>query len=45
MFKEIILQIATWTETIYTFISYVPQIYKLIKTKKSNNLSVISWIL
>jgi uncharacterized protein with PQ loop repeat len=28
-----------------TFISYSPQIIKLIKTKKSEDLSVSSWIL
>ena len=28
-----------------TFISYLPQIIKLVKTKKSNDLSVKSWIL
>ena len=28
-----------------TFISYFPQIVKLIKTKKSEDLSVQSWIL
>lgn len=45
MIKEMILQIAAWIETICTFISYAPQIYKLIKTKKSNDLSVTSWVL
>ena len=28
-----------------TFVSYFPQTVKLIKTKKSNDLSISSWIL
>ena len=28
-----------------TFISYFPQIIKLLKTKKSNDLSIQSWVL
>ena len=31
--------------SICTFISYFPQTMKLIKTKKSNDLSIQSWIL
>ena len=31
--------------SICTLISYLPQTIKLIKTKKSNDLSVSSWIL
>ncbi|MBR3889449.1 PQ-loop repeat-containing protein [bacterium] len=31
--------------SICTFISYLPQTIKLIKTKKSNDLSIQSWIL
>ena len=31
--------------SICTFISYFPQTIKLIKTKKSNDLSIQSWIL
>ena len=31
--------------SICTFISYFPQTVKLIKTKKSNDLSIQSWIL
>lgn len=31
--------------SICTLISYLPQTVKLIKTKKSNDLSVYSWIL
>jgi MtN3 and saliva related transmembrane protein len=34
-----------WIVTICTYISYVPQIVKLIKTKKSEDLSITSWIL
>lgn len=28
-----------------TFVSYLPQVIKLIKTKKSEDLSIYSWIL
>ena len=31
--------------SICTFISYFPQTIKLLKTKKSSNLSIQSWIL
>ena len=31
--------------SIYTMISYLPQNIKLIKTKKSSDLSINSWIL
>ena len=31
--------------SICTFVSYFPQTIKLLKNKKSNNLSISSWIL
>lgn len=43
--REILLQILMWIVTICTYISYIPQIYKLIKSKTSEDLSVYSWIL
>ena len=43
--KETILIATMWIVTICTYISYVPQIYKLIKTKKSDDLSIPSWVL
>ena len=43
--KEIILQITMWIVIICTYISYVPQIIKLIKTKEAEDLSITSWIL
>lgn len=41
MFGNILLGIVS----ICTFISYFPQTVKLIKTKKSNDLSIQSWVL
>lgn len=41
MLKNILLGIVS----ICTMISYLPQTIKLIKTKKSNDLSINSWIL
>lgn len=43
--KETFLIASMWIVTICTYISYVPQIFKLIKTKKSEDLSIASWIL
>lgn len=43
--KEIILIVAMWIVTICTYTSYIPQITKLIKTKKSEDLSIASWYL
>lgn len=43
--KEILLQITMWIVIICTYISYVPQIIKLIKTKEAEDLSITSWIL
>ena len=43
--QEIILIVTMWIVTICTYISYIPQIYKLVKTKKSDDLSIPSWIL
>ncbi len=43
--KDLILLITMWIVTICTYISYVPQIAKIIKTKSSEDISVCSWIL
>lgn len=43
--KEIILQVTMWIVIICTYISYVPQIVKLIKTKEADDLSIKSWVL
>lgn len=43
--KETLLIVTMWIVTICTYISYVPQIYKLVKTKESEDLSIASWIL
>lgn len=43
--REIILITSMWIVSVCTFISYVPQLFKLIKTKKSEDLSVTSWVL
>lgn len=42
---DIILYILMWIVTICTYIGYIPQIVKLIKTKKSDDLSLSSWVL
>ena len=41
MLENILLGIVTMC----TMISYIPQAIKLVKTKKSNDLSLKSWIL
>ena len=43
--REIILQITMLIVIVCTYISYVPQIIKLIKTKSGDDLSITSWIL
>lgn len=43
--REVALLITMYTVTICTYISYVPQLVKLFRTKKSEDLSVASWIL
>lgn len=43
--KELVLNITMWIVTVCTYISYMPQIIKLLKTKKSEDLSVASWVL
>ena len=43
--QETILLMTMWIVTICTYISYVPQLYKLVKTKKSEDLSIPSWVL
>jgi len=43
--REMILQITMWIVIICTYISYIPQIIKLIKTKKADDLLIISWVL
>ena len=43
--REMILQVTMWIVIICTYISYVPQIIKLIKTKEADDLSIASWVL
>lgn len=43
--KEVVLVTTMWVVTICTYISYIPQIRKLLKTKKSEDLSIGSWVL
>lgn len=43
--KETILIITMWIVTICTYISYAPQIVKLVRTRKSEDLSIASWCL
>ena len=43
--KDLILLITMWIVTICTYISYVPQIVKIFKTKSSEDISAWSWIL
>lgn len=40
-FSDILLAIVA----ICTFVSYMPQVIKILKTKKSNDISICSWIL
>ena len=43
--RELVLLVSMWTVTICTYISYVPQLYKLVKTKSSEDLSISAWVL
>jgi len=43
--KETILAILMGIVTICSYIGYVPQLVKLIKTKNSEGLSSVSWII
>ena len=43
--REMVLIVTMWIVTICTYVSYAPQIIKLIKTKKAEDLSVMSWML
>ena len=43
--QEVVLVTLMWVVTVCTYISYIPQIRKLVKTKKSEDLSVASWVL
>ena len=43
--QEIILIVLMWIVTICMYISYIPQLYKLLKTKQSEDISAVSWIL
>ena len=43
--KETILAILMGIVTICSYIGYVPQLAKLIKTKNSEGLSSVSWII
>lgn len=43
--REIVLYATMWIVTVCTYISYIPQLYKLITTKKAEDLSITSWVL
>ena len=43
--KSIIYTILVASQIIFCLISYFPQIVKLIKTKKSDDISIQTWIL
>lgn len=43
--KETVLVVLMWVVTVCTYISYAPQIIKLLRTKKSEDLSIMSWVL
>lgn len=43
--RDAAIYISALVVTITTYISYVPQIYKLIVTKKSEDISLASWVL
>ena len=43
--KDMMLVILMGTVTVCFYISYIPQITKLIQTKKAEDLSICSWVL
>lgn len=43
--KDIIGSILMGTVTILTIVSYLPQIVKMYKTKSSEDISILSWLL
>lgn len=43
--KDMMLVILMGTVTVCSYISYIPQITKLIQTKKAEDLSICSWVL
>lgn len=43
--KEVILQILMWIVTCCLYVSYFPQIVKILRTKKAEDLSKASWVL
>ena len=43
--REMLLVITMWIVTICTYASYVPQIIKMMKTKRSEDLSISAWSL
>lgn len=43
--KEIVLQILMWIVTGCLYVSYLPQIVKILRTKKAEDLSKASWVL
>lgn len=45
MMRNLILSVLVIIQNICLYISYIPQIFKLIKTKKSEDISSASWIL
>ena len=43
--KDVILQILMWIVTCCLYVSYFPQIVKILRTKKAEDLSKASWVL
>ena len=43
--REIVMQLLMWVVVICDYIAYIPQLHKLIKTKRSEDISRGSWIL
>ena len=43
--RDIILALMMWVVTTCTYISYLPQIIKMVKTKRAEDLSITSWFL
>ena len=42
---QIVCSVLTVFNAVFQFVSYLPQIIKLIKTKSSDDISAISWII
>lgn len=48
MSKEVVMDICCWLTTALSFISYAPQVYKILKTKHADDLSkssLVIWVL